>query len=154
MPVFRLLAKAGELLRRERAAVIERVEDTADKDLKRGRGRQAAARAQRRGGPRLEAADLPAGFQNGRRHAAHERPGLAVGARVDAQIVEQDGERPIAPRVDAHAAVAAARGARADAHVHGRRQHAPELVVGMIPGQLRAAGGKKSLHGLPPKKPR
>ena len=27
-------------------------------------------------------------------------------------------------------------------------RYAPELVFGMIPGQLRAAGGKKSLHGV------
>ena len=148
MPVFRLLTEAGKLLRRERAAIIERVEDAADEDLERGRGRQPAACTQRRGSPRLEAADLPAGFQNGRRHAAHERPRLAIGARIDAQIVERHGKRTVAPRVDAHAAVTAARGARADAHVHRRRQHAPELVIGMIPGQLRAAGGKKSLHGV------
>ena len=148
VPVFRLLTKTGKLLRRERAAVIERVEDASDEDLERGRGRQAAARAQRRGSPRLEAADFPAGFQNGRRHAANERPRLAIGARVNAQIVERDGKRTVSPRVDAYAAVTAARGTRADAHVHGRRQHAPELVIGMIPGQLRAAGGKKSLHGV------
>ena len=148
VPVFRLLTEAGKLLRRERAAIIERIEDAADEDLERGRGRQASARAQRRGSPRLEAADFPAGFQNGRRHAAHERPRLAIGARIDAQIVERHGKRTVAPRVDAHAAVTAARGARADAHIHGRRQHASELVIGMIPGQLRAAGGKKSLHGV------
>jgi len=148
VPVFRLLTEAGKLLRRERAAVIEHVEDAANEDLERGRGRQPAACTQRRGSPRLEAADLPAGFQNGRRHAAHECPRFAIGARVNAQIVKRDGKRTVAPRVDAHAAVTAARGARADAHIHGRRQHAPELVIGMIPGQLRAAGGKKSLHGV------
>ena len=36
--VFRLLAEARELLGRERAAIVERVEDAADEDLKRGRG--------------------------------------------------------------------------------------------------------------------
>ena len=36
--VFRLLAETRELLGRERAAVVERIENAADKDLKRGRG--------------------------------------------------------------------------------------------------------------------
>ena len=38
MAVFRLLAEARELLGRERAAIVERVEDAADEDLERGRG--------------------------------------------------------------------------------------------------------------------
>lgn len=150
--VFRLLAETRELLGRERAAVVERIENAADKDLKRGRGRQAAARLERGGRPRLKAANLSAGVQNGRRHAAHERPWLAVCARIHGQIVERDGERPEPLRVDAHAAVAPARRARSNAHIHGRRQHAAKLVIGMVPGQFRAAGGKESLHDLPPKK--
>ena len=150
--VFRLLAEARELLGRERAAIVERVEDAADEDLKRGRGRQAAARLERGGRPRLEAADRAASVQNGRRHAAHERPRLAIRVRIHGQIVERDRERPEPLRVDAHAAVAPARRARGDAHIHGRRQHAAELMIGMVPGQLRAAGGKESLHDLPPKK--
>ena len=152
MAVFRLLTEARELLGRERVAIVERVENAADKDLKRGRGRQAAARLKRGGRPRLEAADCAAGVQNGRRHAAYERPRLAIRARVHGQIVERDGERPEPLRVDTHAAVAPARRARGDAHIHGRRQHAAELMIGMVPGQLRAAGGKESLHDLPPKK--
>ena len=150
--VFRLLAEARELLGRERAAVVERVEDAADEDLKRGRRRQAAARLERGGRPRLEAADSTAGVQNGRRHAAHERPRLAIRAWIHGQIVERDRERPVSLRVDAHAAVTPARRTRGDAHVHGGRQHAAELMIGMVSGQLRAAGGKKSLHDLPPKK--
>ena len=95
-----------------------------------------------------KAAELAAALRHRGRDAAHERLRGAdlLGAR--GERVQIDAKSRKANRVYDDHAVVSRRDGSGDARVHGRRQHASELMIGMVAGQFRAAGREKLLFHL------
>lgn len=134
---------AGDHDRVDAAVVEQRAEHLADQHREGRRRAEPRARGQGTANLDIGTADLDPELGKGRGHAAHERFGRAELRRAYRQMVKPDLEGLEALRADTEKPAVVRLIGCVKPQIHARGQNAPVLMIGMIAGELRAAGGKQ-----------
>ena len=140
--VLGVLGDLGAQLGVHHPAVVEGVEHGHEHDLKGRRTGKAGALEHGAGHAGVKAAHLVAQFLEARGHAADEGVGGLLFRLMRGKIGKIDHEGlVVARRPERHHARIGGRDRRNGVQIHRRRQHAAEVVVGVVADDLRAPGG-------------